>query len=81
MTGSELIRLTVVFEKVPLGMGLGVKLKKGSAGGFGAVETVIGMRANCSLYVNRSKSGDNFEDSTLFTDLKDVPTEYDCIKE
>ena len=66
------------FDKVPLASGLGIKVKQGSYGAFGYVETVIGMHKNCNLYLNRSKSGDTFENSLLFTELKEVPTDFDC---
>ena len=56
-------RLTILFEKAPLSLGLGIKVKKGTYGAFGPVETIIGMRPNCSLYIDRSNSGDTFENS------------------
>ncbi len=64
MPNSELLRLIVHFEKVPKSQGLGLKVKKGSYGAFGKVETVIGMHSNCSLYVDRSRSGDTLGNSS-----------------
>ena len=39
------------------------------------------MHSNCSLYVDRSKSGDTLHEAPFFTSLREVPTEYDCVNE
>ncbi len=70
---SELLRLIVVFEKVPKNMTFGVNVKVGQ-GYF----TKISLTDNCSISVDRSNSGETLGNSSYFTNLKPAQTDFDC---
>ncbi|TNV80153.1 hypothetical protein FGO68_gene16911 [Halteria grandinella] len=74
---SSLQRLTVVFEKAPgYSASFGVDVKIGAN-----VRTLVRMHRNCSISVDRSKSGDTLGGNPYFMELKTAETEYDCLNE
>jgi len=77
---SELLRLIVIFEKVPKGISFGIDVKMGTQNGV-PVRTSIRVNANCSISFDRSQSGETLGNSNYFKYLRDVPTEYDCARE
>ena len=77
---SDLLRVTAIFDKVPMGVPLGLDVKVGSQGGQ-SVRTSIRVNATCFIWVDRSNSGDTLGNNTNFVNTTPKQTEFDCERE
>lgn len=72
---SELMRVIVNFEKVPMNMTFGVNVKVSESK---EIYTKIELNSNCSIIIDRSNSGETLGNSSYFKYIRPAPTEFVC---
>jgi sucrose-6-phosphate hydrolase SacC (GH32 family) len=72
---SELMRVIVIFEKVPMNMTFGVNVKVSESK---EIYTKIELNSNCSIIIDRSNSGETLGNSSYFKYIRPASTEFAC---